>query len=151
MYLKSSISTACGGCPPITVGLCQAEHPLPLCNPCSLPRPSCWLPYPFRAGIVQAAGGSGEGEASEYTIRSWRRLLPSLDFIAMSLGLFLQLAGQSDLWLPLLISVGSFPMSPRQTCFSCGLLEGCSAIVAPAYRAGGSDLRLENGGRGGGR
>jgi len=66
--------------------------------------------------------------------------------LPLSLGLFLQLAGQSDLWLPLLISAGSFPMSPHQICFFCGLLKGCSAIVATADRAGGSDPRLENGG-----
>jgi len=33
----------------------------------------------------------------------------ALDFTVVSLGLVLQLAGQSDLWLPLLISAVSFP------------------------------------------
>lgn len=50
--------------PPIIVGLCQTELRLPLCNPCSVPHPSRRLPYVFRAGIMQAAGGSREGEAS---------------------------------------------------------------------------------------
>lgn len=77
---------------------------------------------------------------SECTIRSWRRLLPSPDFIAVSLGLLLQLAGRSDLWLPLLFSIGSFPVGPRQICFSCGVLKGCSAVAA-----GGSDPRVEGG------
>lgn len=125
--------------PHIIPGFCQTEFPLPLCNPCSLPYTSCCLPYSQR---WHSAGSRRERRGvSECTIRSWRRLLPSLDFIAVSLGLFLQLAGQSDLWLPLLISVGSFPMSPRQICFSCGLLKGCSAMAA-ASGAGGSDLSL---------
>lgn len=74
-----------------------------------LPLAAFHLPHWHYAGSRQERGG-----LSESTIRSWRRLLPSLDFIAVSPGLFLQLAGQSDLWLPLLISVGSFPMSPHQ-------------------------------------
>lgn len=48
------------------------------------------------SAIVEAGGGCSQG----------------LAFIAMSLGLLLQLAGQTDLWLPLLISVGSVLMSP---------------------------------------
>lgn len=119
------------------------HHPWPLPDRASSPSVQPLLPALFLLLLpcVSVLAFCRSAGVSECTIRSWRRLLPSLDFIAMSLGLFLQLAGQCDLWLPLLISVGSFPMSPRQICFSCGLLKGCSAMAA-ACGAGGSDLSL---------
>lgn len=129
--------------PPLSSLAFARQSFLSLCAtlaPCLIP-PAGFLTSPC---WHSAGSGRERGGVSECTIRSWRRLLWSLDFTAMSLGLFLQLAGQSDLWLPLLISVGSFPMSPRQICFSYGVLKGCSAIAA-AYGAGCSDLRLGSG------
>lgn len=70
----------------------------------------------------------------------------ALDFTVVSLGLVLHLEGQSDLWLPLLISLAPSLVSPRQSRFSCSLIKGCSANAVPSHTAGGFDLRLENGG-----
>lgn len=108
--------------------------------PCLIPPAGC-LTSSMLASRRQQAGVL---RGKRCAIRSGRRLLPSLDFIAMSLGLFLQLAGQSDLWLPLLISVGFFPRSPRQICFSCGLFKGL--LCHPCCCLQSRRLRLENGG-----
>lgn len=109
MCLKRPIPMACGGCPPVIAGLWRTELPLPLCNPCSF-----LIPPAGRLWSSAPAPCRQRGGLSESTVRSWRRSLPSLGFIAVSPGLFLQLAGQSDLWLPLLVPVGSFPTSPHR-------------------------------------
>lgn len=138
MYLKSSISASCSGCSPHHPWLLPDRASSPSVQPL-LPA-SCLLLVPLVSVLTFCRQGQEYRGVSECTIRSWRRSLPSLDFTAMSLGLFLQLAGRSDLWLPLLFSASSFPMSPRQICFSCSLLKGCSAMTA-----GGSDHRLGSG------
>lgn len=65
--------------PSIIVGLCQADLPLPPCNPWSLLPASRWLPYVFHADTAQGSRRQWGG-VSEYTIRSWRRLLWSPGF-----------------------------------------------------------------------